>query len=633
MALRYRSHVRRVAAPIVALLALAPAAHAAQLRVFPKAYSPNAGVLTIDAKLAAPRRVGARIVKLRGRVLGWVVRPAVRSEVLVRWNGSLHNRPLPEGYYAIQLVSGRRVLASSPFRVDLTAPVLRPMSVSNGGAPFAGDRRLLTTISPNGDRLRDRAILHFTLSEPATIALMVETTVRTPHAISTERFHLTAGRQAIVWAPPPSTPPRTYLLGLQATDAAGNTREYGAQTAYVRRYLSAPVVRVLGIDAAFRQPSYVPGQLAMLSVATDAPSFTLQVFRVGGEPVPTYLDNQMSGLPLTGPLSVSWRHHRGAPRAIRLRVGAWPTGLYYAELRSRDGRFGYAPFVVRPGLLGFQSRVAVVLPTNTWQAYNFYDADGDGYGDTWYAGGGQETAVLGRPFLHHGVPPFFSHYDMGFLTWLARRQKTVDFLSQSDLSLIPTGRDLTSLYDLVVYPGHTEYVTDHEYDLMQQFRDAGGNLMFLSANNFFWRIVQYGRTLIRTVRWRDLGRPEAQLIGVEYRANDEGQIQGLFVVRSATTMPWVWAGTGLTDGNTFGQFIGGYGIEIDSITPESPPGTTVLAEIPNLFGPGVTAQMSYYETPAGAKVFAAGALDFGGSVATWPIRRILTNLWARMSVP
>ena len=110
-------------------------------------------------------------------------------------------------------------------------------------------------------------------------------------------LHLRAGRQAIVWAPPASTPPRTYLLALTATDAAGNSRMYGAETAYVRRYLPAPVVRVLGIDAAFGQPSYAPGQLAALSVATDAPSFTFQVFRVGGELVPTYLDGEMSDAP------------------------------------------------------------------------------------------------------------------------------------------------------------------------------------------------------------------------------------------------------------------------------------------------------------------------------------------------
>src|SRR5437868_3081854 len=37
-----------------------------------------------------------------------------------------------------------------------TAPVAAGLSASNGGAPFNGDGRLLTTISPNRDGLRDK---------------------------------------------------------------------------------------------------------------------------------------------------------------------------------------------------------------------------------------------------------------------------------------------------------------------------------------------------------------------------------------------------------------------------------------------------------------------------------------------
>ena len=86
---------------------------------------------------------------------------------------------------------------------------------------------------------------------------------------------------------------------------------------------------------------------------------------------------------------------------------------------------------------------------------------------------------------------------------------------------------------------------------------------------------------------------------MQYRANDDGQHQGLFTVANARAAPWLWDGTGLADGSTFGQFVGGYGIEIDATTPESPPGTLVLAQIPDLFGPGLTAQMTYYETAGG----------------------------------
>ena len=53
-------------------------------------------------------------------------------------------------------------------------------------------------------------------------------------------------------------------------------------------------------------------------------------------------------------------------------VGAWPSGLYFARLAAVDGRVGFAPFVVRPRVHG-EHRVAIVLPTLTWQAYNLRD--------------------------------------------------------------------------------------------------------------------------------------------------------------------------------------------------------------------------------------------------------------------
>ena len=77
--------------------------------------------------------------------------------------------------------------------------------------------------------------------------------------------------------------------------------------------------------------------------------------------------------------------------------------------------------------------------------------------------------------------------------------------------------------------------------------------------------------------------------------------------------------------------MGGYGIEIDADHARTrPPGTVVLARVTDLFGPGVSGEMTYYETPAGARVFAAGTLDFGGSATFWPMTRMLENLWQHM---
>ena len=75
---------------------------------------------------------------------------------------------------------------------------------------------------------------------------------------------------------------------------------------------------------------------------------------------------------------------------------------------------------------------------------------------------------------------------------------------------------------VVVDQAYHEYVTDREYDAVVGFRNRGGNLMFLSANNFFWRTVISHNHMTRVAKWRDVGRPEAALIGVQYIGNDDG---------------------------------------------------------------------------------------------------------------
>ena len=157
-------------------------------------------------------------------------------------------------------------------------------------------------------------------------------------------------------------------------------------------------------------------------------------------------------------------------------------------------------------------------------------------------------------------------------------------------------------------------MTRHEYDLVQRYRDLGGNLAFLSANNFFWEVrLEEGRILRRTRLWRSIGRPESALIGVQYRANNDG--------RHPAPLRGSLGGNGTVALDRhrphrrviFGEELGGYGIEIDQATTVTPPGTILLADILDLYGPSLTAQMTYYETAAGAKVFAGGAIDFGGS--------------------
>src|SRR5205085_5924646 len=124
---------------------------------------------------------------------------------------------------------------------------------------------------------------------------------------------------------------------------------------------------------------------------------------------------EMHGVPVR-PARTLAPHAAHVP--IRVAVGGWPSGLYFACLEAADGRVGFAPFIVRPRRLG-TNHVLVVLPTYTWQTYNFRDDNGDGLGDTWYAGWKQNWARLARPYLDRGAPPHFCSYDLPFLNWLA----------------------------------------------------------------------------------------------------------------------------------------------------------------------------------------------------------------------
>jgi hypothetical protein len=374
--------------------------------------------------------------------------------------------------------------------------------------------------------------------------------------------------------------------------------------------------------AAFAARSYAPGDTASLTLWARAPRVTVRFFHVGPNLKRVRGYDQLVGVPVGAARTVPYR------KTLALRVPSGPSGLYYAELTTADGRLGYAPYVLHPRRLG-QSRIAVIEPTNTWEAYNFRDVDGNGIGDTWYADPSYNGVDLTRPFLDKGVPPHFRQYDLGFLQWFARTGRKADFLSDDDLERM-TGRQLAKLYDLVVFPGHEEYATTSTWNAIQAYRNLGGNLAFLSANDFFYRVELRGHRIFRTGRWEDVGRSDAALIGGGYVGwFDNTWKNEPYVVTGAKAAPWLFRGTGLSNGSSFGV----YGIEINQRTSASPPHTLVLAQAKNLFGPGRSAQMTYYQTPRGAKVFSAGAINFGGT-AEWPgVSRLLDNLWRRLSRP
>jgi hypothetical protein len=384
--------------------------------------------------------------------------------------------------------------------------------------------------------------------------------------------------------------------------------------------------------AGFQARSYAPGQVATLNVrGAETNRATLQIFQAGASGTPgataaSGWDKHTFGKPVTAPRRV--RRQSGNRWRVRVRVGSdWASGTYVARL-TWGNHADYAPFVLRPRRLGTQP-VLVVEPTNTWHAYNVVD------GDSWYLDPSVHVIDLTHPFASSlasgarvpaGLPQQFSHYDLGFLRWYWHSGYRADFISDDDLEHVSSARQLRG-YRLVVFAGHEEYVTSHTFDVMTRYRNAGGNVAFLSANNFFYKVKVSGNTMTGRKRWRDLGRPEAALVGAQYAGWDEGKYPNRpYHIVNTAAAPWLFEGTGLHDGST----VGNYGIEVDEPGAASPPHTHVLAEIPNELGPGKPAEMTIY-TRGHSTVFDAGAINFGAS-AHWPaLSRFFSNLWSHLS--
>ena len=147
----------------------------------------------------------------------------------------------------------------------------------------------------------------------------------------------------------------------------------------------------------------------------------------------------------------------------------------------------------------------------------------------------------------------------------------------------------------------------------------------LSADNFFWRIDLRGGVMTRVAKWRELDRPEAALLGVQYIGNDMGEHRGAWLLRKASASSVALLRHGLRRRAGPSPTPGS---RSTTRTSSSPKGTQVIGELPNLLGPGMTGQMTYYSTARGAQVFSAGAFSLAGSIRQKAVARLVENIWA-----
>ena len=390
---------------------------------------------------------------------------------------------------------------------------------------------------------------------------------------------------------------------------------------------------------------------------TTSPTLT-----AGPQPVPV-------SDPATGRIAVDW------PVAWTLDIGTeWTSGAYVAVLDKSDGHRNYVPFVVRDDS-ATPSDFLVVLPSTTWQAYNWWPRDGITGRNVYYGYVTKEAAEsdpslkakyspdaegyisnpsrarevsFSRPYFADGLPDGFSR-EQSFILWAEAMGYDLSYATSLDLH---EGRIDPKRHRALVFAGHDEYWSTPMYRNAEQAVAAGTSLAFLTANNAYWH-VRYDpatRTMacykgfedphiddFGTGMWRaGEGNPHAeqQLMGVQY----SGIVKGHQPLVVSAADHWFWAGTGLRDGDQLPKLLGG---EADSLFPDMPRAKTdeqtLLTASPYTLSNGTpkVQNASLYRAPSGAWVFTAGTFHWPFALGHHAFldtraQRATANLFARM---
>lgn len=374
---------------------------------------------------------------------------------------------------------------------------------------------------------------------------------------------------------------------------------------------------------------------------------------------------------------VAWnREGYGSPQHTQFIAGPERSGLYYLHVEGESGAFFSLPWVVAPQQPG--ARIAVLASTNTWNAYNNFGGrsnyiNAEGLPPTPTINARQDlirytntTSYNAWGFPDEAYQPLsFERPEPGnfvaldeqvtdpirgrqqchlapaewrLLGWLEREEFAYDLYAESQLHF---GQLDLDAYQVLILSTHPEYWSRAMYEQVKRWVvERGGRLLYLGGNGLNCEIEFLDEATMRCfsqlvssdggVAMRDPDNPElvyesrmhrrveseANLLGVVY--SDPGVMTAApYAVRQADH--WVFAGTGLQNGDRFGAASlheripgGASGHETDKRSAHSPPNTLLLAKGTNIDDGG--AEIVYYETASEGAVFSVGSITWPASI-------------------
>ncbi|MGP3775931.1 N,N-dimethylformamidase beta subunit family domain-containing protein [Streptomyces sp. SDT5-1] len=424
-----------------------------------------------------------------------------------------------------------------------------------------------------------------------------------------------------------------WANGSGSVVGSGFTREECAALQGYPTTVSARQGTSLGIHVSTTFPSYTSSTLR-LAPATGNPIVVTQPTSRTGKFQPLQSGYHSAGCGWSTSFSVA--------------VGtgsSWPSGIYASQLKSSHGKEHNVMFVVRPTTP--QRQIAVLVPTNTYNAYNFWGGHNQ---YTTGQSGAQRTVSMQRPNMgtswdngYRASPGIIDHLlysDLLLLRWMTSKSIAYDCWADTDLHATGASWLRTSAqggtYKALVLTTHPEYFTQTARDNLVAFQNSGGRIIYLGGNGIYERMryTADGNAIVfrradgsRDV-YADAGQSEEQILGVSHYGPTYMSFSP-YQVRDTANNPFT-PGTGLSVGDVFGSSsydIAASGWEVDRRQADVP-GSVLIAEGMNKTG---GAEMLYVP-PTGTKgwVFTAGSLSFTGSVPTdSAVQKLLQNVFTQ----
>lgn len=359
------------------------------------------------------------------------------------------------------------------------------------------------------------------------------------------------------------------------------------------------------------------------------------------------------------------------------------SGLYYFHAKGESGKFFSFPWIVAPATP--TAPTAVLLSNITWNAYNSFggrsnyihpdtlpptptvnarlelrrytDPNHISYDTTDY-----DPLSFDRPEPINHIPEaeeitgpiegrapcHIAPTEWRLLGWMEREGFEHDVYAETQLHFGTLNLDD---YKLLIISTHPEYWSSEMYFKVKSWvLERGGRLMYLGGNGLNCdvefldertciyrnddsrKLTVAGSTYESRFHLRQ--ESEANLLGVVY---DERGIMTAAPYEVVDASHWVFEGTGLSNGDTFGhesqhQRIpgGASGHETDKISPSSPANTKLLARGLNPDEGG--AHMVVHEPGDAATVFSAGSINWPSSLLVDKhVSQITANVVRRLS--